>query len=551
MSTLIVVSLKKSEEDIIPPYCEKEMPKVLHTNDGIKESVTRPVVLDITRQLQEWTGLEQMNILFAGDAEVAIQPGSTIDDEPSFNRTSAQSLWRVNVREEHRTEKLLATAVHQMEHQEFFYDESIGLFLRPVYSPTILTLEFEYRSTDVNSARRWRDEIRTRVSTNRDVRTHVVNYSFLIPKEFMPLLTHIHYLRENQAGYGEDLETYLKNHFTQNVTKLTTVAGTEERWAIAEQQGRIMGQFEFQELPDDPQKQSDNSTYRQVFSYRIYYDCPIATAADYPILVHNQLIDQQYLMFQPKDDLQTFESRSPRSVTALGAFEVDRLAKPTIKSGLRLPEFHEFYPRSVPRNTLQVLSALVGIEDPAVNPNNRNIMNFNEIDENWMFREEFISFMKHDHAFLHKYGESLVNITVYDNEMPLHHSLFHIDADLNVVLNFDPDLRRTYYVRLSLLTNPIDLSEAAFDRSRNHAEGMIVIGVAMAPDLVKLRLIPKIMGDSNYISRKDGKKFLEDIGKITGSFQGGLLADHAIVQWNTVMILYVEANHKDELGQQE
>lgn len=527
------------------------MPKVLHTNDGIKESVTRPVVFDITRQLQEWTGLEQMNILFPGDTEAAIQPGSTINDEASFNRTNAQALWRVNVREEHRTDKLLATAVHQMEHQEFFYDEAIGVYLRPVYSPTILTLEFEYRSTDVNAARRWRDEIRARVSTNRDIRTHIVNYHFLIPKEYLPLLTHIHELREAQAGYGEDLETYLTNHFTKNVTKLTTVAGTEERWAIAEQQGRIMGQFEFQELPDDPQKQGDNSAYRQTFSYRIYYDCPIATAADYPILVHNQLIDEQYLRFKPKDDLQRFESRSPRSVTALGAFEVDQLAKPTIKSGLRLPEFHEFYPRIAPRHTLQVLSALVGIEDPVVNPDNRKIMNFTEIDETWMFREEFISYLKYDHAWLHKYGESLVNVTVYDNDVPLHSSLYSIDADLNVVLNFDPDLRRTYYVRLSLLTNPLELSEAAMDRARNHAEGLIIIGAAMAPDLVKRRLLPKVLGDSNYISRKDGKKFFEDIAKITGSFQGGLLADHAIVQWNTVMILYIEANPKDEIGQQE
>lgn len=527
------------------------MPKVLHTNDGIRESVTRPVVFDITRQIQEWTGLEQMNILFPGDSEVAVQPGSTIDSEASFNRTSSQPLWRVNVREEHRTEKLMATAVHQMEHPEFFYDEELGVFLRPVYSPTVLTLEFEYRSTDANSARRWRDEIRARVSTNRDVRTHVVNYHYLIPKEFIPLLTHIHALRETQAGYGENLETYLTQHFTRNVTKLATFAGTEERWAIAEQQGRIMGQFEFQELPDEPEKEGNTSAYRQTFSYRIYYDCPIATAADYPVLVHNQLIDTQYLMFQPKDDFQTFESRSPRSGTALGAFEVDILAKPTIKSGLRLPEFHEFYPESVPRGTLQVLSALVGIDNPADNPNNRKIMSFYEIDEKWAFRQEFIDHLKYDYQYLTKYAESLVNVSVYDGGMPLHPSKYFVDQDLNVVLNFDPDLRRTYYVRLGLFINPNDLSQAAKDRARNNAEGTILIGAAIAPVLVKQGKLPRILGDSNYISRKDGEQFFRDIQGIVGASQSGLLADHAIVQWNTVMILYIETDSQDAIGQQE
>jgi hypothetical protein len=535
------------------PHEKKEMPKVLHTNDGIRESVTRPVVFDITRQIQEWTGLEAMNILFPGDAEVAIQPGSSINADPAYtNTTPSQSKWRVSIKEEHRTEKLMSTAVHQMEHPEFFYDESLGVFLRPVYSPTILTLEFEYRSTDVNNARRWRDEIRARVSTNRDIRTHIVNYSYLVPKEFMPLLEHIHELRENQAGYGDDLEKYLADHFTQNVTKLSTLAGTEERWAIAEQQARIMGQFEFQELPDEPEKQGETSAYRQAFSYRIYYDCPIATAADYPVLVHNQLIDAKYLMISPVDDFNTYESRSPRSVTALGAFEVDQLAKPTIRSGLRLPHFHEFYPRSVLRNTLQVLSALVGVDDPAVNPNNRRIMGFSEIDEQWEFRDEFISFLKYDHAYLNKYGESMVNVAVYDGSMPLHHSLFSVDADLNVILNFDPDLRRTYYVRLCLMTDPfMDLSDAAKDRARGHADGMILIGASLAPDLVRRQMLPSVLGDSNYITRAEGIKFFKDIRSLTTGHAGGLHADHAIVQWNTVMILFIETGHISDIGKEE
>lgn len=528
------------------------MPKTLHTNDGVKESVTRPIVFDITRQIQEWTGLEEMNILFAGDAEVAIQPGSALGDTTEdLNRTASQPLWRVNVKEEHRTEKLLATAVHQMEHAAFFKDPALEVYLRPVYSPTILTLEFEYRSTDVNNARRWRDEIRARVSTNRSSRTHIVKYHFLVPKEFLPLLKHIHELREAQGGYGEDFDTYLNNHFTQNVTELTTLAGTEPRWAIAEQQGRIMGLFEFTELPDESQKQGDTSAYRQVFSYRIYYDCPIATAADYPILVHNQLIDQQWLMFQPKDDMQVFESRASRSNVALGAFEIDRLARPTVKSGLRLPEFHEFYPESAPRFTLQILSALVGVETKEDNPDNRKIMNFNEIDENWEFRQEFIDHLRYDYAYLHKYCESLVNLTVYDGSMPLHHSLFSVDKDLNVVLNFDPDIRRTYYVRLSLLTDPTMLSAAAKTRARNNAEGMILIGATLAPDLVKEGKLPPVLGNSNYISAAAAEKFFTAIRAKTGTHQGGLLADHAIVQWNTVMILFVEANPINELGQEE
>jgi hypothetical protein len=525
------------------------MPKVLFTNDGIRDSVIRPVVLDITRQLQEWTGLGALPILFPGDSEVVAQPASTMDESQGFNQVSTRPMWRVNLREEHLTDKLLATAVHQMEFPEYFYDESLMVYLRPVYSPVVLTMEFEYRSTDANNARRWRDEIRSRVSTNRDIRTHIINYHFPIPQEFFPLLEHIWTLRETQAGYGDTFDKYLTDHFTQNVTKIATQIGTEERWAVAEQQGRVTGQWEFQDLPDEPSKQgNDGEAFRQAFSYKIFFDCPIATAGDYPVLIHNQLIDEKYLMYQPKDDFQTFESRSPRSLTALGAFEVDRLAKPTIRSGIRLPEFHEFYPRSVPKATLQVLSALVGV---AVNPdgtNNRTIMNFNEIDEKWEFRPEFIAFLKHEYQWLNKYCESFVNVTVYDNHMPLHHSLFHVDADLNVILDFEPDLRRTYYVRLSIVMDPSYLTPRARDSSRDDANGLTLIGAALCPDLVKYKKLPQTLGNTNYITRAEGEKFFTRIRQCTQTTNTGHLSDHTSIQWNTVMIFFIETYDRNRVN---
>lgn len=528
------------------------MPKLLETNDGIRESVTRPVAFDIARQLMDWTGLKQIRTMFPGDDEQAAQPGSTIDNEAAFNHTPSSAMWRMKVKEEHRREFLLATAVHQAEHPEIFVDASIGVHMRPIYSPTVLTFDFEFRSTDYSSARRWIDELRLQVSAGRaGSRNHIVNYSYYIPKEYIPILEHIHALRESRAGYGEDFETYLDKCFTKNVTIATTMAGTEPRYVVAEQQGRVQGQYEFEELPDEPQKNGDTSAYTQAFSYRIYYDSPTGTALDYPVLVHNQLIDEQFLFLQPKDDAEAFASRMPHSVGALNAFEVDRLACPTVKSGIRLPEFHEFYPRSAPRYTLQVLAILVSVDDPVTNPDNRKIMNFNEIDETWMFRDEFISHLKYDYQYLHKYGESLVNLTVYDGHMPLHYSLFHVDEDLNVVLDFEPDLRRTYYVRLSLLTDPTQMSSAARDRARNNAEGLILIGATLCPNLVKYGLIPKPLGNSNYITREDGEKFFQRIRQCTGSFHGGLLADHAIVQWNTVMILFIEAGSKNDVKDSE
>lgn len=521
------------------------MPKVLISNDNVEHTVIRPIVLDVVRQVQAFTGLPPTKILFPGDADVGYQPGSTIDDENSFNRTSAQPLWQITIKEETNKEALLATAVFQTEHPCYFADETIGLRLRPVYSPTVMMINFEARSTDVTEARRWADEFRANRSNNRDIRSHIVNYHYFVPKESVELLEHMHSLRESQGGYGDTLEEYLRNNFGPAVTQVSTMIGTEQRWAIAEQAGEITGVFDFPDLPDNADKQGDNSAYRRIFSYRIYFDNPIATANDYPVLVHNQLIDQKYILLPPKADRDIFQSRSPNSVTALSIFEIDASAKETVRSGLRLPEFHEFYPQSVPRYTLQVLSALVGVEQYEDGTVNRALMSFKEIDEQWEFREEFLNHLRYDHKYLNIYGESLVNVTVYDGDMPLHHSLFSIDEDLNIILKGDPNIRRTYYVRVALLTSMATLSKAAKDRARDNAEGLRLIGAAIAPSLVKQGKLPQPLKGTNYISRIDANRFFNDIDQLTDGFRGGMLLDHAIVQWNTVMILYIETNAKN------
>lgn len=524
------------------------MPKILVPHDNVRENVTRPIAFDISRQLMEWTGLDQMRILFAGDTGVAAQPGSTIDSEGSFNHTASSTLWKVKVKEEHRREMLLASAAHQAEHASYFVDKALDVYIRPMYSPILLTFDFEFRTSDVNKAKRWLDDFRTRVASGRDTsRTHVINYSYLIPKEFFGILKNIHALRENQAGYGEDYDAYLNKCFTQNVTETVKLSGDEPRYTITEQQGRVTGQFEFEELPDEAQKTGETAAYTLGFSYKVYYDSPISSSMQYPVLVHNQLIDQEWIYEQPKDDAEQYASRASRSTVALNMFEIDKLSKPTIKSGIRLPKFHEFNPVSVPISTLQVLSALVGIENPEESINNRIIMNFNEIDETWMFREEFIDHLKYDYAYLHKYGESLVNVTVYDGNMPLHHSQYFVDASLNVILNFDPDLRKVYYVRLSLLVDPTELTNAAQERARNNAEGLILIGATICPNLVKHNLLPKILGNSNYISREEGTKFFTRIRQCVNTHNGAMLADHAVVSWNTVMILYIETDRREDL----
>lgn len=524
------------------------MPKVLYPIEDTKESITRPVVFDIARQVQKWTGMPNVPILFPGETEAAYQPGSTINNEKSFNKFESEALWRLAVTEETDKDRILATAVHQTDHAEFFFDESLGVFMRPMYSQTHLTLNFELRAPDKNTAERWRQDILARVSTNLDVREHSINYHYLVPIEYEELLSHIHDLREAQAPYGEDYETWITNCFTRNMTVLTTQAGTQARWAVRETQGRVMGLFEFESHPDEGSKEGETSQWTISFSYKVMYEKPIAVSAQFPLLIHNQLIDERFIPSTPKDTARQYASRSSRSATAMGAFEVDMLAKPTVQSGIRLPDYHEFFPQTAFRKTLQVVSALLMVEYDEEDPTavNRVVANLATMDDEFQFREEFLDYLRYDHAYINRYGESIVNVCVYKGDVPLHHSAFSIDKDLNVVMTNDPDIRGIYYLRISLVTDPTALSEKARERARGNVDGLLLYGAAVCPNLVKNGMLPQVLA-GKYIPRLEAEKFFRRIGQCTNSYQPGAMSDLAVVQWNTVMILFVEAYHKEDL----
>ena len=473
---------------MLPNSCEsiqllkKDMPKVLYPIEDTKESITRPVVFDVARRVQEWTGMPGVPILFPGETEVAVQPGSTINNETSFNKLESQSLWRISIEEETDKDRILATAVHQTDHGEFFLDEKLGIFMRPMYSQTNLTLNFEMRATDKNTAERWRQDIRARVSTNLDVREHTINYHYLVPIEYEEFLSHVHDLREAQAGYGEDYETWIKNCFTRNMTILTNQGGGVSRWAVREQQARVIGLCDFEGEPEKGSKEGETSQWLLTFSYKVMFEKPVAVSADFPLLIHNQLIDERFVPINPIDTARQYAARSSRSATAMGAFEVDVLARPTVLSGIRLPDYHEFYPSTVFRKTLQVVSALLFIEPDENNPGTtgkKELLDLRTMDDEFQFRDEFIDFLESESQWLNKYGESLVNVCVYKGDVPLHHSCFKVTPDLKVVMTDPPDLRSIYYVRISLITDPTILSDRARDRAREHVDGLLLVGSAV------------------------------------------------------------------------
>ncbi len=525
------------------------MPKVYTACDGTSDTVTRPIVFDVARKIMEWTGIKDVRILFPGKSEEAYQPGSTQD---SLSRTQvnldSQGLIQIQVKETFEKDRLLTAAVFQLDNTCIFKDKALGVYLVPVYTNTDLELEISFRSTDKSTAERWRNEYHQRIATNRAGLIHTVTYNYLIPEEYKTLLRHIHALRENQAGYGQTFDEYIDQHFEKTVNETTTQAGTEARWTVSENQTRVIGHFDFEAGPEESRKNGEGSANEVTFTYQVKYGAPLGVAADYPLLVHNQQIDPIWINTaenynDPAIDLDIQRAKSTRAIMH---FERWNQVVMTKEAGFRFPAYHEFFPVTVADSTIQVASVLIGCNPPADDGSNRNLMNLAELDEDLCLSEDFLKFCKHEHKHLNTYGLSFVCVDVYIDGFPLHNARYHVDEDLNIWLNEEPDLRKTYYVRLSLVTDPYILTNRTRDRMREMGKELNMIAGIVCPNLTEFGMLAKIVSD-NYVTRAEAGKLYDRIRKCTKTSFGGLLSDQAPVSWNLVNTLYIVVHRASEL----
>lgn len=510
------------------------MPKVIYPIPGVKDSVQRPVVFDIIRQIMEWTGLPKTTqIRFPGETEKMKQPGSTISEE-DFNSFNTDPQWTVTVDEETQADRILSTAVMYDDNPHIYWDGDLRVYIRPAYTPVDIVVNFSNRFSDKESANKWRDEIRNRVSTMRDVRIHDLTYSYLIPAECMYTLKEIHKLRESIAPYNEDFDTYFKNHVTKKASVLTDFAGSNGVWGISETQARVLGWFEFEGEPEKGEKDSEHSAYDINFTYRFKYDRPSTCFIEYPLMVHNQLIGSN---LRPSSATPTFGDHQLNysiSSRALAAFETTRLSSAQGLPGISIPDFDEFLPACIPPDSLRLVTALtsIDIENPS------NLLDLKDLGE-YRFTPELIEFMKTEYQYLHIPGQSVINVSVYKFENMMNPDNVSVTSDLMVTLNNIPSLRDVFHVRVGVCRNPKLLSPTAKERLRNNYIAAKQILTALSPKLNSNNAFG-ISLPGNVMTRKDFSSVLEELDN-----EFTLQKSNTIYQHNTVMSLFIGAGRRN------
>lgn len=514
------------------------MPKLVLTNPGVRDSVTRPVVLDIVRQLLVWTGLpKDTQIIFPGYDDKAVQPGSTITNEPEFNYFDSHSQWKISIEETHQEDRALSMAVLYDDNPKIFDDEDARVWMRPSYSPCDVTLRIRSRFTDKDQAIRWREDIRTRVGMNREARVHGISYSYLLPKEFIEVLKVIHAMREvpDMAPYGQTWDEYLAFYFSPKARILSDLIGKNQEWGVAETQARVLGYFNFEMIPDENEKSGDGSTQQIEFTYTFKFDKPVATVMSYPLVINNQLINKKFRPTGPDERIEDNALQYSQSAYAFSYFENARVTENIAMPGIAIPDFDEFIPArgTVPTATLRVLTGLTTIDLAAP----RDLLDFNQLG-NFSLEPDILEFMKGEAAWMTKWAMSPFHVTVFRNDTPLPREDYMVTPQLMVRLLKDPNLRDEYHVRLALFQRPRLLNQEAKDRLRNNCSVTRKIFAALKPSLEADGFMPTCMV-GNYMARKDFDRAADELDRHFDSKR-----TQQIYQFNTVMILFVDSTRE-------
>lgn len=470
------------------------MPAVNIPISDLEQSVERPVILDVLRQMQEYTGISsRTQIKFFGDENKAPQFNSTLTkDETTHNQWPHNERVTIEVESDFAEDSLLTVNSDWSNEPFCFNDPELGVAMRPIKSPTDVIIRVKYQTKDKNQADRWRNNLRDRLGRNASGLMHSVKYNYGFPSELIDIFYQVYTRKENVAGYGDTFDQWIKNNSSPRLTALSNQSATRFSLVFGEEQVGIQGFFDFN-IPDKPAKEDEHDNRILGFTYKFRYDKPTTMKLYYPHMVHQQLMPDMYLQKNnPYDLVQMYKSGSFSWQDWDNFTDTTILLKSFGSDGISIPNFDTFIPSFIPASTLKMFTALTSItvEDK------RLLLNLKDLGD-YCIRPEILAFMLgSEYPFMGKTYHSVFCLSLYENGMIQETNTLVVDSALNVSSVNDLDLRKTYHVRLSLVADFSKLSDAARQRLRNSAALRIIIdainnGLRNAggqPDLMKTRL---------------------------------------------------------------
>lgn len=457
-------------------------------------ALTRQVATDVITQMIANTGIRDanLNLGYNGNTEVAklyngsiASWGNTQEDTALFNQHGKVM---ITVVEEYDEELYSTMQTNRKEYPLLFSDRELPVFMRANYVPMVMRITVEYRSEDYKSMQSWRDGMRRKISVGQQLFTHELNYEFGFPPAFMMIINEIHRLRELTAPYNQTFKQWFNACVSNKFTLLSTLAGGNLHPTFVERQLNAFGTFDFTTPPE--KQKGDGATQKVSFDYIVKYEKPIEMQLEYPLVVHNSLLPKKY---RPQETDRMYSKMVGAKSWTNANMDTIRLDQDIYYEqwqGVRLPHFDEWVPKQdthlAARNLMHVLTRVYPA-DPTT------LLDLKALGE-YQISPTYLPFMTRLHAKLTVPYMNIFNVAVYENDIPLSDTEITVDNQLVVRSTRPLNLRKTYRVRITLLTDLSMLDDAAIQDLLNDPPVCLDILSILNPSWGKCG-IPKVLAD--------------------------------------------------------
>lgn len=487
------------------PIISAEIPEII-------ESVIRPIVFDITRNILSRTGIgKEASVLLNKDGSEALQLNSALGSISTDVKFDSKEHIRVSMEEEYSEDDLLDKKITDSGHHAIFYDKKLEVWIKPVYYKTRTTLSFELQFNSETRANNWMQGIRRRLSGDRQHNRHTVQYHYPITVTFMHILVEIWKLRENVGGYGDTFGTWLRNHFTDRVTVMTNQAGRASIYAINETQTGINGWFDF-DRPPKPSK-TDN-LWTASFGYTFEYDKPGAFAMAYPLMVHNQIVPGNLRVRGENFNALVDPEFSSHTTSRLAKLNVTNFMPGSSYGGISIPSWDEWMPDRIKGHYSTAVRAMVQVD---VN-NPRNLLDLDKLGLVQLDPTVREHMAKYPECITQLYQHPY-HITLFRNNLPLYSDALTVTDDLQVLSTFDLDIRHRYHICITVITDISMLSDVAVDGLLANGEYIKRLASIINSDF-DISTIPIL--DNNTLGRPQWMKLRTELSESIKHFRNHL-----------------------------
>lgn len=452
------------------------MPNVSIVLPNVDESVFRPLVSDLTKQLQDLTNLsiiEDIRFLNYNNAVQTFDSAVT-DPKARYASFSGQRRIWVEAEEDYNLEGWSSSVINRDEHFPLFADLKLGVIITPIIVPSNVTVKLKFTTNSRDEARRWRDDIAMRLAVLRDGYQHTLTFNINLPPAIWNLVSDIWTARENIKGYNQPLDEYIKTHSDSDLTIVSNAAGKQKTFAFRRRMARINGRFDISPLPEKPTYDDSGGIWECSISYKITYDRPLGCRIKYPIIIHNQFLADKYIVDTNKDqNMNDKHKKLSLSMSAFSNFESYYLNGYNCKQDafIQIPSIDDYVYKVTPKGTATILLGLLKIEKEEPH----TLLNLNELGDA-IIDSDILDFIKEgEHQWLDKPYESFFGLQLYRGDDLVKAGTIKCDTNLNVYPTENLDLRATYRVRFCIVADPTFLTIKAFERLRKYPKVLVKV----------------------------------------------------------------------------